>query len=146
MDARKTIPAVSVAMRRGERLLLVRRGRAPSKGLHAFPGGRVEPGETLEEAAARELFEETGLRAGPLSLHLELELEGTARDNVYRLTVFRADHVSGEPVAGDDAEAAGWFTLDEMETIPITRSTLAAAREILTGVSPASWVDIDRET
>ena len=146
MDGEKTtIPAVSVALRRGDRLLLVRRGRAPSKGLHAFPGGRVEQGETLEDAAARELFEETGLRAGTLARYLELELEGSAQDHFYRLTVFRADHVSGEPVAGDDAEAAGWVTLDEMAGIPITRSTLAAAREILTGESPASWVGIDRD-
>ncbi len=125
------IPAVSVALRSGERLLLVKRGRAPSKGLFACPGGRVEAGASREEAARRELMEETGLGVGGLELHAELELEGRDAGTVYRLSVFCALHVSGEPVAGDDAESAGWFTLAEMEAIPITASTLAAARAIL---------------
>lgn len=131
MDAPNIIPAVSVALRRGERLLLVRRGREPAKGLLAFPGGRVEPGETLEDAARRELFEETGLTADGFAVHGVLDLESATVGAVYRLTVFRATHVSGEPVAGDDAEEAGWFSLDEMAALPITASTLSAARIIL---------------
>jgi len=125
------IPAVSVALLRGERLLLVKRGRAPAKGLYAFPGGRVEPGETPEEAARRELLEETGLSAAALDVHAELVLEGATPETAYRLTVFRALHVSGEPVAGDDAEAAGFFSLAEMADLPMTASTLSAARIIL---------------
>jgi ADP-ribose pyrophosphatase YjhB (NUDIX family) len=131
MDTPVIIPAVSVALRSGERLLLVKRGRAPAKGLHAFPGGRVEAGETLEEAAQRELYEETGLTAETLEAHEELTLEGATAGTVYRLTVFRAIHVRGEPVAGDDAETAGWYSLDEMAQLPITASTLAAAKIIL---------------
>ena len=63
MTATPAIDAVSVALLRGERVLLVRRGRAPAMGLFAFPGGRVEAGETLEDAVRRELREETGLEA-----------------------------------------------------------------------------------
>ena len=55
------IPAVSVALAHGGKALLVRRGRAPAKGLYAFPGGKVEPGETLEEAVIREVREETNI-------------------------------------------------------------------------------------
>jgi ADP-ribose pyrophosphatase YjhB (NUDIX family) len=91
----------------------------------------VEDGESLEAAARRELLEETGLCVDGLDLHAEIELEGRDAGTVYRLSVFRARHVAGEPVAGDDAESAGWFTLAEMEAIPITASTLAAARIIL---------------
>ncbi len=131
MNTPTIIPAVSVALRSGDRLLLVKRGRAPAKGLHAFPGGRVEAGERLEEAARRELLEETGLTADTLEAHAELELEGAVAGTVYRLTVFCALHVSGEPVAGDDAETAGWYSLDEMAQLPITASTLAAAKIIL---------------
>lgn len=131
MSGPVVVPAVSVALRRGERLLLVKRARAPAKGLYAFPGGRVEPGETLEEAARRELLEETGLLALDLVAHEELLLEGATAQAVYRLTVFRATHVRGEPVAGDDAEAAGFYSLDEMADLPMTASTLSAARIIL---------------
>jgi ADP-ribose pyrophosphatase YjhB (NUDIX family) len=131
MSTPTIIPAVSVALQRGGRLLLVRRGRAPAKGLLAFPGGRVEPGETLEEAARRELFEETGLAAAEMEVHAVLDVESATADAVYRLTVFWALHVSGEPVAGDDAESAGWFTLDEMAALPITGATLDAAKIIL---------------
>ncbi|WP_275403595.1 NUDIX hydrolase [Aquibium microcysteis] len=131
MTAPVLVPAVSIALRRGERLLLVKRGRAPAMGLYAFPGGRVEHGETLEEAARRELKEETGLSAAALEVHAELVLEGATPQTTYHLTVFRALHVDGEPIPGDDATAAGFFTLSEMADLPMTASTLSAARIIL---------------
>ncbi|WP_298900115.1 NUDIX domain-containing protein, partial [uncultured Mesorhizobium sp.] len=62
-QTRKIIPAVSVAVVRGDMVLLVKRARQPSRGLYAYPGGKVEAGETLEQAARRELLEETRLLA-----------------------------------------------------------------------------------
>ena len=113
MTARKILPAVSVALQHGDRLLLVRRGRAPSLGYYAFPGGRVEPGETLEAAARRELAEETGLTVGPLSPLVRVPVDG---DEVgYDLQVFFGRHIGGEPVAADDAAEATFLTLADME-------------------------------
>jgi ADP-ribose pyrophosphatase YjhB (NUDIX family) len=91
-EARKTLPAVSVAVIRGDRVLLVRRARSPSLGLYAFPGGKVEKGETLEEAARRELQEETGLKACDFRPLREIFIESAAEGHPvdYRLTVFGA--------------------------------------------------------
>lgn len=126
------IAAVSAACVRDDRVLLVLRGRAPAKGLHAFPGGRVEPGETLETAMRRELREETGLEAVRWAPFREVHLGATEPGPpVYSLTVFLVTEARGALVAGDDAAAAGWFTLDEAERLPITPSTLAVVRELL---------------
>jgi ADP-ribose pyrophosphatase YjhB (NUDIX family) len=122
------IPAVSVALVCGDRVLLVRRGRAPSLGLYAFPGGRIEPGETAEQAARRELFEETGLIAGRLELHRELLIGNPA---TFRLQVFTGTHEGGEPRAGDDADEAGWCALADMENLPVIQSVMEVARELL---------------
>lgn len=132
------IPAVSVALLRAGEVLLVRRGRAPSRGLYAFPGGRIEPGETVEEAARRELIEETGLAAGDLAVLAEVAIKGERDDHPvhYRLTVLTGTWVGGEAVAADDAEAAGWYGLEELEKLPITVSVLELARELL-GARPA---------
>ncbi|MEX0955555.1 MAG: NUDIX domain-containing protein [Rhizobiaceae bacterium] len=126
------VAAVSAACVRDERVLLVLRGREPAKGLHAFPGGRVEAGETLDAALRRELKEETGLEAVRWEPFREVRLGASEPGPaVYLLTVFLVSQARGTLVAGDDAAAAGWFTLDEAEKLPITQSTLAVVRELL---------------
>lgn len=127
------IPAVSVALMRDDRVLLVKRGMAPSRGLYAFPGGRVEAGETLEEAARRELHEETGLEAGPLTRVAELLVGGAVGDPPvrYLLQVFSASHVGGEPISASDAEEAAFFTLEELRTLPLTGSIEEIAEQLL---------------
>ena len=133
------IQAASVAILKAGRFLLVERGREPSKGLFAFPGGRLEPGETPEEAARRELFEETGLTAGELRLWRIIDLRGPEREDgpIYRLHVFLGHSVDGAAAAADDAASLGWYSLDEMRGLPITDSTLAAACAIAPGGSVA---------
>ena len=126
------IHAVSLAVLVDGRFLLVRRGRAPAKGLFAFPGGRVEAGEDAETAIRRELLEETGLSAGAVSLFREITIDGESGRR-YLLKVFRAAEVEGEMREGDDADHVGWYTLGEMRSLPITDSTLAVAEGIAAG-------------
>jgi len=129
MTARKVLPAVSVALQHGDRLLLVRRGRAPSLGSYAFPGGRVEAGEALETAARRELAEETRLAVGNLSPLVRVPVEGDEVD--YDLQVFFGRYAGGEPVAADDAAEAAFFTLAEMEALPVLDSVMEVGRNLL---------------
>lgn len=122
-------PAVSVALIRGDTVLLVRRAREPSRGLYAFPGGRVEAGETLEEAARRELMEETGLAAGTLS-PIARYLFGSG-DSGFDLQVFAGDYIGGEPLAADDAEDARFVRLADMGPMPVIASVLEVAQALL---------------
>ena len=94
-----------------------------------FPGGRVEAGETLEEAARRELAEETGLVAGVLSPLVRVPVEGDDVD--YDLQVFFGRYAGGEPIAADDAAEATFFTLAEMENLQMPTRCWRSAANLL---------------
>jgi ADP-ribose pyrophosphatase YjhB (NUDIX family) len=114
------------------RLLLVRRGRAPSAGLWSVPGGRVEPGESPAQAAAREVREETGLqvRVGDLLATVEV--------GEYLVHDFAADVVGGELRAGDDAADVRWCSFDEAALLPLTPGLLDELRRMLPNRTPGS--------
>ena len=129
------VRAVSAAIYHEGRFLIVRRGRAPARGLYAFPGGRVEAGETLAEAVRREVIEETGALLSSIEHVVDLELasEQDGGRIEFILSVHAAGFAGGEVVAGDDAEAALWLTLDEMARLPLAGNVLEIARRIAVG-------------
>lgn len=131
-DNSNFVAAVSVALIDNGKTLLVRRGREPAKGMFAFPGGRVEAGETLDQAARRELLEETGLSAGDLDPIEILEIAPLgAGKPAYRLHVFQSVPTGGALAAGDDAVEAAWFDLDSLSKLHITSTTFAVCRALL---------------
>lgn len=127
------IRAVSAAVVQNGRFLLVRRGRPPAEGLYAFPGGRVEKGETGEEAVAREVREETGLTVLSATFLREIRLPVVERGMIFLLSVYCAEATPGTPIAGDDAAEAAWFSPDEIRQLPITPSTLEIVEELSAG-------------
>lgn len=93
-----------------ERLLLVRRGHGPAAGTWSVPGGRIEAGETAQEAVVRELLEETGIEGvcGELVGWAErIDDDHHAVILDFAVTVLEAT----DPVAGDDADEARWVPL-----------------------------------
>ena len=110
---------VSIAVLRAGSVLLVKRKRSPYAGLWTFPGGKTEPNERPREAVLRELKEETGIDAdieGILDTISVVAEEAGGEELRYRLTVFYGRYRSGTLRAGDDADAARWFTLDEAKS------------------------------
>ena len=111
-----------------ERVLLVRRGNPPAAGQWAIPGGNVKLGETLQQAAEREILEETGIiiAAGEPVYTFEVidrDEDGGVRFH-YVIVDLLADYVSGRPSAGDDALAVRWVAAKELSRIGVNRRTL----------------------
>jgi 8-oxo-dGTP diphosphatase len=108
------------------RLLLIRRGHAPSAGLWSVPGGRVEPGETEAEAVVREVAEETGLRVVPRSVVGRVRIPGdgvlfTVTD--WLCTLAEPDQV---PVAGDDADDVRFVDAGELAALEMAPGVVTA--------------------
>jgi len=123
----------AVVLREGL-VLLVRRGVAPARGLWAIPGGGLRLGETLQEGAEREIFEETGIviRAGaPVFTCDSFERDGEGRIRFHYVIVdMIADYVSGDVKAADDALDARWFSPAEIRNLSATKTTLKLLRQI----------------
>ncbi len=127
---------VGVLVKDGDRFVLVRRGREPAKGRWAVPGGMIEVGERIEEAARREILEECGLKIDRLRFLTVYEfIQKEAQDVLYHMVVLEycADYVEGVLKAGDDAEAVGWFCEKDLETLDCSETVREVVRLALVG-------------
>jgi ADP-ribose pyrophosphatase YjhB (NUDIX family) len=124
VEAPRPTVAVGAFVLDRERVLLIRRGRPPGEGLWSVPGGRLEPGETLAQAVAREVREETGLvvEVGPLACVVERMGDG------YHFVIldYLARVIGGELAAATDAAAARFVDDAELATLPTTEGLVDA--------------------
>jgi len=124
-----TLPicGVGVVVRKGNAVLLIQRGNPPRRGDWGLPGGVVELGETLRDAARREVREECGIEIGLGDLLDTFEL--LQRDDAGRLLYhyviidFAADYVSGELRAASDVMDARWVAVNEVDTFGLPAKT-----------------------
>lgn len=107
-------------------LLMVKRGREPALGLWTLPGGRVEYGERLEAALAREVREETGLL---VEVGWLLGIHEVIDERHFVILDYEAEAPDGQdPVAGDDVTEARWVPLAEVEKLDVTPDLLEVLR------------------
>jgi ADP-ribose pyrophosphatase YjhB (NUDIX family) len=121
-----------IAVRDG-RLLLIKRGHAPSAGRWSLPGGRIEPGESEQDALAREFLEETGLvvEVG----HLAGEVLRAGPSGVtYRIRDFLVTPLSGTEAAGDDAADIAWVPVSALGRYRLSTGLLSTLRSW--GIAP----------
>jgi 8-oxo-dGTP diphosphatase len=113
--------AVSAAIFRDGKILLVRRARSPAKGVYSLPGGRVEFGETLHAALHREVNEETALKIEIIGLAGWREVvPGTSGGGHYLIMSFAARWTSGEPVLNDELDDFRWLAPDGLSDLKVT--------------------------
>jgi ADP-ribose pyrophosphatase YjhB (NUDIX family) len=127
--------AVSAAIFRDGKILLVRRARFPAKGSYSLPGGRVEFGETLHAALHREVGEETALKIEIIDLAAWREvLPGTSGGGHYLIMSFAARWTSGEPVLNDELDDYKWLAPDALGELKLTaglQEVVLSARRLL---------------
>ncbi len=123
---------VGVVVLRGDEVLLVQRGKPPTAGDWSIPGGAQNLGETVAEAALREVREETSLEVR-LGKRLGV-VDSIQRDEAgrvvfhYTLVDFAAHWMAGEAVAGDDAADVAWVRIDELHRHDLWDETVRIIR------------------
>jgi len=127
------VVAVGAVVFRDDCVLLVKRRHPPNQGQWAIPGGKVNLGESLAEAAEREIREETGItiRAGEPIYTFEViqkDLQGKIQYH-YVVTDLRADYLSGQPSSADDVTAAEWIDRKTFTTLIVNQITKELLQE-----------------
>ena len=125
--------AASVAVFREGRVLVAARSRPPLDAVYSLPGGLVEPGETLAQAALRELREEVGVEADLIGFVAPVEF--IERDDAGRvrhhfvICAHAARWIAGEPQAGDEALDVRWVSEAGAATLPTTPGLAGILRQ-----------------
>jgi 8-oxo-dGTP diphosphatase len=127
--------AVSAAIFRSDKFLLVRRARSPGKGFYSLPGGRVEFGESLAEALHREVDEETGLKIELAGLAGWREVLPTRSGQGHYLVMsFAARWIGREPILNDELDHFTWVTGEMPGSLKITeglQTIIESARRLI---------------
>jgi ADP-ribose pyrophosphatase YjhB (NUDIX family) len=127
--------AVSAAIFRDDRILLVRRARSPAKGFYSLPGGRVEFGETLHAALHREVDEETALKIDITGLAGWREVvPGESGGGHYLIMSFAARWQAGEVVLNEELDDFKWLAPDALGDLRLTgglREVIEQARRLI---------------
>lgn len=124
------IAAAIAVVVRGERLLLVRRSHKPDAGRWGFPGGKIEPGETVVAAALRELGEETGVAADAIEVLTAVDVIRRERDVLhhYVLIAVLCRWRGGDGIPASDAHEIGWFDLAAIASLDKSADVERVAR------------------
>ena len=128
--------AVSAAIFRDGKILLVRRARSPAKGVYSLPGGRVEFGESLHAALHREVDEETSLKIEIVDLAgwREVLPETRRAGGHYLIMSFAARWIGREPVLNDELDDFRWLAPDDLGDLKLTgglQEVIQSARRLL---------------
>lgn len=139
MTTKPPVLGVSTLVRLEGRVLLVKRARQPLQGYWSLPGGHVEGGELLAEAAVREVREETGITIDePRQIDLIEVVNRDAGGGIashFVLVVFAARYRSGTATAGDDAAETRWLTPAEIAGLQMTEE----ARRVIKSHAEEGW-------